>query len=435
LARNDFVEQTFMLREAGISAAETGNWAEAVRWFDAAQAAGAKLVSDSLAMMALGLVADRGIAEFKAGDFPKAIASLTKALEGLSEFDAGSSLKAGYLHRVIRHAILCVNLRIGDKLLLVPEQEAAIARGMCSNPEPTDMSDLPLGHIDFAWYMLAEAEIEGDAGRSVADSLRRRLGGKAIPSMETSLRTARIASSIKHSDAQGLLANLQNWIEALFYVQGLGQRFRDFSPLNPTYDEIPGATLDQSTSPAGQRHLADAFFAFGIAAGLQNRPDALHELSSAMLMREYSSDLNRIVGIMAGTVETDAQPKQSLEAAVRQVVANGSDIQPDEVFVAGLRMIQFIERSTLSTVLAPLLANWLRERWTHAVDEQAFLLRSPATNIPAIKQVLGMKERSLQYCAHLLATVAPAAATRLDETFRTYLTNLSVPKPSPAAQG
>jgi hypothetical protein len=87
-------------------------------------------------------------------------------------------------------------------------------------------------------------------------------------------------------------------------------------------------------------------------------------------------------------------------------------------------------RSTLNTVLAPLLAHWLRERWSHAVEQQAFLLRNPSTNIPAIRQVIGMKEDTLQYCAHFLATVAPAAKTRLDESFRTYLTELSMPKPS-----
>ncbi|MCK1651600.1 hypothetical protein IVA88_09160 [Bradyrhizobium sp. 149] len=93
-------------------------------------------------------------------------------------------------------------------------------------------------------------------------------------------------------------------------------------------------------------------------------------------------------------------------------------------------MIQFIARSTLNTVLAPLLAHWLRARWSHAIEQQAFLLRNPATNIPAIRLVIGMQEYTLQYCAHFLATVAPAARTRLDESFRTYLTELSMPKPN-----
>lgn len=433
-ARNDFVEQAFMFREAGISAAETGDWADAARWFDAAQSAGSKLATDGMALMTLGLVADRGIAEFQAGNLSKAIASLSKALEDLPRFDPASSLKAGYLHRVIRHAVLCVNLRVTGKQSLVPEHEGAIVPAMCSNPEPPDLSDMPLGHIAIAWYLLAEAEIAGDAGTSIADSMRTRLGGNVIAEMEVNLRSARIETSIKSSDVQRFFASLESWVEGLFYVRGLGQSFRDFSALNPTYGEIRPALPEQFAAPDGQRHLASAFLAFGIAASLQKRPEALQKLNSAMAEKNYSAELNRLAGVMAGAIEPKGLPGGAVEAAILQVATRASDLQPDEAFVASLHMIQFIAHTTLNMALAPLLADWLRERWAHAVDEQAFLLRSPATNIPAIRQVLAMQERTLQYCAHFLATVAPAARTRLDESFRAYLTNLSMPKSSQAGQ-
>lgn len=428
-ARNDFVEQAFMFREVGISAAETGDWEDAARWFDAAQAAGSKLAAGGMAMMTLGLVADRGIAEFQAGRLTDAVASLAKGLEGLSQFDPTASLGAGYLHRVIRHAVFCVNLRVTGKKALLPEQEGAIAPGMCSNPEPSDMSDMPLGHIDIAWYLLAEAELAGDAGSSIADSMRSRLGGKAIPSMETNLRAAQVEASIKGSDVHSFLACVKSWVEGLFYIQSLGQSFREFSPLSPTYGEIEPASPEKFADPNGQRLLANAFFGFGIAASLQGRPEALQALYDAMPEQHYSPDLTRLAGVMAAALEPNAT-NEAVESAINQVATRTPNLQPDDVFVAALSMIQFIARSTLNTVLAPLLAHWLRERWSHAVEQQAFLLRNPSTNIPAIRQVIGMKEDTLQYCAHFLATVAPAAKTRLDESFRTYLTELSMPKPS-----
>jgi hypothetical protein len=433
-ARNDFIEQAFMFREAGISAAETGDWAEAMRWFDAAQVAGSKLANDGMAMMALGLTADHGIAEFKAGNLSNAIASLTRALEGLSQFDPASSVKAGYLHRVVRHAVLCINLRVTGKQSLVPEQEAAIAPGMCSNPEPQDVSDLPVGHIAIAWYLLAEAEIAGDVGSSVADSIRSRLGGRAIAMMETSLRAAQLEASIKSSNVQRFFASLESWVEGLFYIQSLGQSFREFSALNPTYGEIAPALPEQFAAPEGQRHFANALFAFGIAASLQNRPEALQQLNAAMSEKDYSSELKRLAGVMAGVLESKAQTEETVEIAIHQVATRASDLQPDEVFVAALQMIQFIARSTLSKALAPFFADWLRERWAHAIEEQTFLLRNPSTNIPAIRQVVAMQEHTLQYCAHFLATVAPTAKTRLAESFRNYLTNLSMPKPTHPAQ-
>ncbi|PIT04479.1 hypothetical protein TSA1_29780 [Bradyrhizobium nitroreducens] len=426
-ARNDFVEQTFMLREAGISAAETGDWEDAARWFDAAHDAGSKIVTDGLAMMTLGLVADRGIAEFLAGRLPDAIASLAKALEGLPQFDPTASLGAGYLHRVIRHAVFCVNLRVTGKKVMLPEQEGAIVPGMCSNPEPSDMSDMPLGHIDIAWYLLAEAELARDAGSSIAESLRSRLGGKAIPAMEINLRAARLEAAIKASDVHRLFASVSSWVEGLLFVQGLGQSYRSFSPLDPTYGEIEPASPEKFEDANGQRLLANAFFGFGIAASLQGRPEALQALHATMPGQHYSADLTRLVGVMAGALEPDAA-NEAVETAINLVATRGAELQPDDVFVAALKMIQFIARSTLNTALAPLLAHWLRERWSQAVEQQVFLLRNPATNIPAIRRVIGIEEHTLEYCAHFLCTVAPAATTRLDESLRAYLTDLSMPK-------
>jgi hypothetical protein len=252
-----------------------------------------------MTQMTLGLVADRGVAEFKAGNLTKAIGSLSEALEGLSQFDPASSIKAGYLHRVVRHTVLCVNLRVTGKRHLVPEQETAIAPGMCSNPEPSDLSHMPLGHIAVGWYLLAEAEIAGAAGSAVAGSLRSRLGGKAIPSMEINLRSARLEAHIKRSDVERFFASLAGWVEGLLWVQSLGPRFRDFSPLNPTYGEIEPASPEQLATPEGQRQLANGLFAFGIAASLQNRPDALQKLNAAMADKSYSPDLCRLTSVMA----------------------------------------------------------------------------------------------------------------------------------------
>jgi hypothetical protein len=427
-ARNDHIEQAFMFREAGISAAETGDWVNAARWFNSAQSAASEARIGDMAMMAIGLVADHGIAEFQAGNLPKAIECMSNALAGLGQFDAASSLRAGYLHRVVRHAVLCIQLRVTGKRELVPDQPMAIVPGMCSNPEPSDVSDLPLGHIDIAWYLLAEAEIAGDAGTAVVDSLRGRLGGKTIPIFESNLRGAQIGASIRDSDPQRFLANLHAWVEALFFVQRLGQNFRQFSPLNPTYGEIESATPNQFKSPDGEYCFTNAVLEFGIAASLQNRPETLQDLYYRISELSYSNELKQLAGFMAGTIEKLDHVESELAGRINQVANRAGDLEPDDVFVAALRMVQFVARSTLKSYLTPILADWLRKRWMYAVTEQTFLLRNPGTNIPAIKQLLGMQEHSIEYCAHFLATVAPAAKTRLTESFREYLANLSMLK-------
>jgi hypothetical protein len=427
-ARNDYIEQAFMFREAGISAGETGDWSDAAQWFTSAQSAASKVQLEGMAIMALGLVADRGVAEFQAGNLPMAIECLSNALAGLVQFDAAGSMKAGYLHRVVRHAILCINLQVTGKRELVPDQPAAIVPGMCSNPEPSDISDLPLGHIDIAWYMLAEAEVAGNGGTTVANSLRNRLGGRAIPMLETNLREARIAASIRDSDPQRFLANLDAWVEALFFVQRLGQDFEQFSALNPAYGEIEKATPEQFKSQDGQHCLTNTLIAFGIAASLKNRPMKLQKLYSLISGLRYPDELKQLAGHMTGADKKFDHAESELTGTINSVAIGGLDFQPDDVFVAALRIVQFIARSNLKRHLAPILADWLRERWGHAVAEQTFLLRNPGTNIPAIKQLLGIREKSIEYCAHFLTIVAPAAKTRLAESFREYLVKLSTRK-------
>jgi hypothetical protein len=61
----------------------------------------------------------------------------------------------------------------------VCDQPPAAVPGMCSNPEPTDLRDLQLGHRHYAWYLLAEAEIAAGIDVSITSKLRDRLGGRS----------------------------------------------------------------------------------------------------------------------------------------------------------------------------------------------------------------------------------------------------------------
>lgn len=424
-AHNDYVEQTFMFREAGVSAAETGDWAEATRWFGTAHQAATKASIGKMALMAVGLLADQGLAAFQSGDVPGALTLLSGALAALSDIDPGSSIAAGYCHRAIRHSVLCINVTVSGKGSMLEDQQLVIVPGMCSNPEPSDTTDLPFGHIDVAWYLLAEAEIAANAGSTINNMLRSKLGGKAIAPLEVALREARIAGSIRATDSQQFVSDLKNWVEANLYVQALGTSYKQFSYEKPTYSEIDQATSGQLESEGAQLTAADALLGFGISAGLHGRPDALKDLSGRIAQTNVISSLKELVACMAGELEKCDHSESRLASNIFRTAQQGIELQPDEVFVAGLQIIQRIAISNLRRHLAPLLAGWLRARWSHALAEQTTLLRNPASNRQAIEQVIAMKENSVAYCAHFLMIVAPAAKTRLAESFRQYLTNLA----------
>ncbi|MCK1651601.1 hypothetical protein IVA88_09165 [Bradyrhizobium sp. 149] len=135
--------------------------------------------------------------------------------------------------------------------------------------------------------------------------------------METNLRAARVEASIKGSDAHRFLACVSSWVEGLFYIQSLGQSFREFSPLDPTYGEIEPAPPEKFADPNGQRLLANALFGFGIAASLQGRPQALQALYAAIPEQHYSPDLSRLAGVMAGALEPRPRTKRSKARSIR----------------------------------------------------------------------------------------------------------------------
>lgn len=425
VARNDWVEQAFMFREAGISAAETGDWIEAGRWFRAGYDAAAKASTEGMALMAVGLIADQGVALFKSGDLPGALHLMSGALSALGRFDPHASNKEAYCHRVIRHAALCINIETTGKPSMINGEPTVIVPGMCSNPDPSDITGLPLGHIDIAWYLLAEAEVAGDAGSAIRDTLRSRLDGKAIPTLEIALRELCARKAILACNAPAFLAALRPFVQAILALRRAGASFGAFSAESPIYGELDELTDEAFGQPEAQSIAADSLLAFGISASLQGRDDAIKDLNALTVSSDLDQSLRNLTAGMAGDLEIRDFVEGRLAIEIAKVAKQGEVLQPDEVFVSGLQMIQRIQVSSLRSHLAPLLAKWLRARWSYAIVEQTFLLRNPATNEAAIKRMLSMEDTSIQYCANFLLVIAAAATTRLAASFREYLETLA----------
>ena len=136
------IERTYMLREAGISAAEIGEWAEARQWFAGAHSAGGNIKTPTMQPMRIGLRGDQAIAAYKSGDFKEALGAFDKALQDLRGLDAQSTIGAAYCHRVIRYAIVWMFRDATGLDMSIDGEEPVVVPGMCSNPEPTDLSDL-----------------------------------------------------------------------------------------------------------------------------------------------------------------------------------------------------------------------------------------------------------------------------------------------------
>ena len=107
--------------------------------------------------MAVGLGADSAVAALETGDVDRALTRLAEAIEALADINPEATLSAAYCHRIIRHTVLWVQSRITKSDIKIGGRPIAMEAGTCSNPNPLPaIRELPLGHIDVAWYMLAE---------------------------------------------------------------------------------------------------------------------------------------------------------------------------------------------------------------------------------------------------------------------------------------
>ena len=105
-------------------------------------------------------------------------------------------------------------------------------------------------------------------------------------------------------------------------------------------------------------------------------------------------------------------------------VAHQATLTPDELFVACVRFVQWAKNSNLQQVLVPPLEAWARAAWERAIEEQRFYLRSPASSVPAIREILASTGVGLGFLGRLIVSAQPAVQHKFDQTFRDFLLSL-----------
>jgi hypothetical protein len=420
----DPLARAYSLREAAISAAELGEWTEAREWFAAARQGASGAVSANVKLMAIGLRADEALAAYKAGDITAALQGLDTALDEIAPIDPASSIAAGYRHRVIRHSILWLFGQATETDVEVGEHPAMMLPGMCSNPEPTDLSDMPFGSADYARYLLVQAEIASGVSAGMEQGVRAHLGGRAIPNMELLVRGTRMEFLARRLDAKGYIAALPAWVDSQIFLDTNRDIIQGSDPQNPAYGEIPPATPEQLLTPRAVLTAGDAILSFGIRAAVQNRADAIALLCAEAGEIPPGYPGRKILEVLADGKSSEEELPPYVAVEIHHV-AHHAELTPDELFIACVRFTQWATKSNLQKVLARAIEAWARARWAHAIEEQQFNLRSPATSVPAIREALASTDAGLKFLGQLIIASQPAVRTKFDQAFRQFLLSLS----------
>jgi hypothetical protein len=423
------IARCFALREAAISAAQIGDWAQAERWFDEAKTAGEQVQADDMPPMAIGLGVDAAIATFQTGNRAAAIKRMAASLVALRTLDPDSSLRAAYCHRVTRHALLWLDTQIAGPEPLTDKQVILLPPGTCSNPEPpAAIKDLPLGPLDLGWYIAAQAEIMLGEDLGIVNSLREMLENGPIPVFEVMLRNTWIQQAIRSSDAELFAQHLGEWLDGKAYMRAERISLREsFQVLDPARGEVPSLSAAERFEDYLQVTAADANVGFLIVAALQGRKDVASLLRSR-LTDELGNAFpgSSIFDVVEGAKAPGRNLEQAAAVMIRALRA-GEHLVPVQVWEVGLRLFEKARQSNFATILVPVLAAWLRAQWARIILQETFRLPHPMVNVLKVEAALKNQNSDERFIAALCLAGADAVEASLSTDFRQLLQGVIAP--------
>ena len=421
------VDAVYTAREAAVCAAECGEWDTAFDWFLRAQAASDPLDAIGLGAIRVGLGADAAVASFRAGHLRNALRLLKDALRSLRAFDPNSNLQAAHCHRLVRHTILWFQAKVEGLDTKVAGQPIAMVPGACSNPEPVpEIEQQPLGHIDFAWYMLVEIELASGLDAGVREVVKQ-LGVQGyIPLSEHAFRTQVLGTTISAQNPMGFSLHFSDYLASATYCAVNSDAIRrSINILDPERVVIPALPHNGPYDLVTERSAQHVILAYGVRSLLGGSNDAIDQLRDSLREEFGNSRLGNSLFDNLDTASVDGDDLDSEVATILRRSLRTVRPSPDVIFRAGLRLSNWIAQSPFKSVLIPHLKPWLTAHWGRILRTQRFLLYSPATTTPPIVEVLGSELEGESFAASLTLVADVAVGARLSATLRQDLERLA----------
>jgi hypothetical protein len=425
VGRDNPIERAFAMREAAISAAKTNDWQQAETWFVEGQTAAAAAHTDDMQAMAIGLGADAAVAALKIGEPSRALERLADSIVALKSLDAEASLRTAYCHRVVRHTVLWVESEIDARETKIDGKPIVMLPGICSNPEPlAAVRELPLGPLDFAWYMLAEAEIASGADVGISRSLHSRLAEGPIVVSEVALRNRWMVRGIARLDPVCFSKHMQSWLDGIEYMRMHGAELRAVNVLSPARADIPSLARDALAGDYLEAIAVDANLAFCMAAALKGETGSIAALE-VRLAGEFGNEFpgSGLFKHWRGE-SASLSPLDKICADAIGRLREGEHIEPRRIWEIGLRLFEKIGQSNFKQSLTPIVAEWLRAKWRRVIAEESFRLSRPMMTVPEIEATLAREDNDASFVAALLLATSDAVGAPLGASYRDHLTDI-----------
>jgi len=402
-------DRALALRDGGLSAARAKRFADAVRLLDKAEQA---LRGDQQKKaLATGILVEKGLAYWEAGQRSNAILALADALDALETFSLSESRQAERAHQLTR-ATIGLFMHDLDPFPSNPRPAISFGHASALAGENEELLNLDLKPLADNWRILAIVEAEADLDVGIERRSAAKQVSPALASIEHLLCAARYSRALRSlSLIDALRAGVTAASVARMAKAAIGgnrprariDRSELFSTTLETLIEEPDwreailrlpldAILHRSTvQPIDPPFLRDLRRACANVFGSDELADSVLKAASGLYAVGPAAPL------AVATAGALAIPKEGVADA------------PSVRFYRDMMIIARVAQSFARRLLEPNVVQSIATGWTVVLARQRFRLRNPDRHRPAIEAAISsMSASGLRGAAQLILAAAPA---------------------------
>lgn len=414
----DELDAAFALREAAISAAETGEPLEGARLFDEAHNYALKGRDGALSPLSVGLAADAAAQRFGAGEELLASRAMADVLRDLASIDPAERPTAHSVHLFVKHLILWMQNR--HEPLLVDGEAPFYPPGTASNPDPkAELANMPVIPLAPAWMLLARIALR--AGVPVDEVI-------AWPGLIAARGDANLDAMVRfdlldHAIASGNLEDFKRFlvpaVESFVHIEQVRASGDTFDPRITTSAFIPSLSAGALMEGQPRDYLRDAGIAQAVGAiGASDGGSNYHFPVHGALVAAAGYDP---LPEWAGLATNDPNDLRQIVARAIAAVSGPDALRVEQLFVAHMRLLEWASRSNHQRVVLPALARRVRADWKEILAERRALLKMPTLNAPAIETALASGGEDGAFVARVLLAAEHAVSLNLADDMRGFL--------------
>ena len=419
IPKKDNIERAHAFREAGISAAETGDIKKASQLFYEGYKSAIES-SDILLPMAAGLLADCAISEFKVGNYRKTVKCMAHALTEAENINPEKGLNERFCIRVLGHTIIWMQSQLTNKDIGFDFQ---VFHGCCSNPDPhEDIMTMETPPKLILWYQLAELEADLGVDEGVKEQLRERTKFKKHINSEIMLSFSLLARYIREKDTNLFFAYLPEYVGKYAYWIEHKDKLKaaDLHTFEPMELVVPESD-DWSKGPYIEI-VQNAVLAFSLSLLCSDNFNVTIHLSSNLdKITGLNDAMSPFLECFEKQLPLTGKINELAAACIGKLANRNSGINPDDLFLITCHLWDWLIYSHFKDLIEKTISEHLAERWRNVIENQRFFLKQPMINVPTINDAVNSDLKGIAKMAKITLAAENAVIHRLSNAMRLSL--------------